>query len=220
MTTPLITGGSVTYGRNVKIADFENKKLDVTLNFGVPEGDEITAGALEGVIDQAIILCHTKLGIAGGVLPNRVKAEVKVETAAPDAKAEVPVAKPRAAKRPPPVEVKLTDDEKAEARGAISTTPEDRKDPADAEAIAAVESTDVGVDDPFTAAPAEITNAQLVDAATKWVAKNKAPLAARQLVAKYVNAPKGLTDIDPALRAEFLEKLENLKVSTTGQAIL
>jgi len=55
-----VTGGVVKYERTVKTGDFENKKLSVELSFNVEEG---TDGDPTAIVDQAIELVHTKLGL-------------------------------------------------------------------------------------------------------------------------------------------------------------
>lgn len=218
MTNLTFTGGSVTYERNVKVADYENKKLAVTLNFNAPEGETASPEEVSEVADAAIALVHAKLGIAGGLPTKRepVTTAPGQPSAAPAP--ATPPARPRKPAKPPVVDVVLTDEDKAKLaeKRAITETPEDRKDPAaiddgDASAAASVEGVaDPAAieDDPFAAADPDITDQDLVDAATKKVEKIKTALPIRQLVGKY--GVPNMQSLKQEQRKDFLEKLAAL----------
>lgn len=220
MTNLTFTGGSVTYERNVKVADYENKKLAVTLNFNAPEGETASPEEVSEVADAAIALVHAKLGITKSPAPPTAMATpVATGGSKPEPAAVTPPpARPRKPAKPPVVDVVLTDEDKAKLaeKRAITETPEDRKDPAaiddgDTSAAAVVEGTvDPAAveEDPFAAVDPDITDQDLVDAATKKVEKLKTSLPIRQLVGKY--GVPNMQSLKQEQRKDFLEKLAAL----------
>lgn len=228
MSNLTVSGGALTYERSVKVADYENKKLALTLTFGVPEGSEVLPDELDGLIDGAIDRVHEKLGLKPVVRKPTAFEEAGGQTNVSQA-ATAPAAAPKSrGKRPPIVETKVTPEEVAaalterqarEARGNISENPEDRKDaanPADVDdtAAATVEGANkdpAGFDDElFTGAAPEITDSVLMDAITKKNAALKDPVKIRQLIGKYVTAPKPAREIPAAVRQAFLDDLDKL----------
>lgn len=224
MTAPTITGGSITYDRSVKVADYENKKLGLTLSFNAPEGQALAQEAIDALLDNAISTVHVKLGLQKPPAAPRAQADgqavLTAVSPAPAGGATKPTT--RGPKKPPVIEVQLSAEEKASLagqKGAISETPEDRKDPSsvedvvDAGAAAVVESQPdpAVIDDDLTSAAApDITDAELTSAVTKKNAQIKNPVAIRQCIGTFVKPPKGLIDIPKELRADFLAKLDKL----------
>lgn len=240
MSVLKFTGGSVTYDRNIKTADYEGKKLSFTLAFGADE--ELTEDQLGQAADLAINLVHEKLGLRKvapavsstvAAVATNAAAKQQPGTGAPSTvPAVAPPTTRKPSKKPPVIDVQLTPEEiaAATARGNITESPEDRKDPAaieddeiaqlgpilpgaaDANAAAKVEGNDPAAieDDIFSAEAPAVTDSALTDAITKHNAKIKNPIAIRQLIGKYVTPPKQARDIPAELRAAFIEQLEKL----------
>lgn len=185
-----ITGGSATFEQSRKLAEYENRK--VTINFSVTEDEG--EGAEEKVIE------------ALGIAKRKVFEELGLT------KPEPVIEKPKAPKptKKPPVVVDSAKDDPAniggeEAPPNISTSPEDRKDPAD-----------MGGDD-FTGEAPEITDAALSDAVTRKAAAlaekigDKGPPMIRKLIGTFVGAGKHMHQIPQDARQKFLDDLEGLK---------
>jgi len=217
MTT--FTGGQVTYERTVRPADYESKKASVVLSFNVDEGQDIQA-VLDDVSKLAMTQAHKMVGLAtaastpaGAKEPTKTKADLEAEQAAA-LKAKEAAGDPKArANKPPSPKKKETEKpaadaatvEEPEAKGQISTNPEDRKDPAA-----------MGDDDllsPGAEKAEAITDAAIVDAITQHNAKVKNAPEIRKLIGTYVTAPKTAKDIPVDKRAEFLEKLKEIKAA-------
>lgn len=199
-----VTNGSVTYGRVVKTGDFENKKCDITFGFSL-EGANPEA-ATDEIGNLARRKCHELLELqkplhaasASPVAPSNAK--VAMAAAITGEKAAEP--KPARAKKPPKVEaVDELDDE---------PTPKSAADKAMDQPHAGHDADDLPEDD-FSAAPAEITDAELQDKVQKRNGVIKNSLGIRQLIGKYVTHPKGLKDVPQELRARFLTELEALQ---------
>lgn len=215
-----IIGGTLIYGRTVQPAQYETKKAEVHLQFNVPEGQTITAEQIEEVAKLAMTKTHEMVGLAKPAAKEvkdaaanatsvpqtgRTKADLEAEAVAaasqpkPDKAAKQPP-KSKAADKPKSDPAAIEGGEKPQ----INTNPENRQDPAQADAAAIDES---------LFAPAEegpITEAKLIEACTaKMKALNNA-VPIRTVIAKYVAAPKTVKDIPEASRAQFLKDLENL----------
>lgn len=204
MTT--LTGGVVKYERTVKTGDYENKKLVVELSFNFEDG----AGDPDAIVDRAIELVHTKLGIRTAPKPAAdaskvvnlatVKADAVKEAtdlvAARDTKAADAAKEAYAAKE---AAKKTTKAEKEAAKQQIQTAPEDRKEPAGDDVI------DMGDDNLFAAdGPVEITDKDLQDKITARNGVIKSAQAIKKLIGKYAPTAGQIPQVQ---RAEFLEKL-------------
>lgn len=205
MTKAVITGGSVSFEKNRKIADYESEKASVTFNVGEGENAiEQVAAALAMARDYVF----TALGLTGrksfeekvvtgevSGTPEKAKVEKKTTAKKPPA----PPADPTALDAPPataaPAEVKQI------------STGEARVDPLEL--------------DPLTASPPTTTDAALTDLVTR---KNAALIAADKAAGndgtggtkkiKDLIAKSGVTrvsELPQAARAQFLSSLEALK---------
>ena len=50
---PNITGGSVTFGEQRKLADYEGRKVDVTLTFAAPDNGTVSETDVQSILDMA-----------------------------------------------------------------------------------------------------------------------------------------------------------------------
>lgn len=210
----MITGGKVTFGRTVQPAQYETKRAEVEIHFTIAEGAGPEAEQAE--LNAAAEMAQAKaLELVGLRKADKAPA---AELAAPEKpapkKADKPAAEtPKQTKSKADLEAELMAQlaakEAAAAKSAatvedpapnISTTPEDRKDPA------AVD------DDLFKAdeTPPQITDADLRTRITKHNEKIKNGPAIRTLIAKYVKAGQGANDIPMDKRQAFLTELEAL----------
>jgi hypothetical protein len=135
------------------------------------------------------------------------------------------------------VSTKEIEDQVEANRANISASPEDRNDPAgftdenptteqpqttqepssapeagDEHATAAVEGNDPAGfgDDDWGAAPADITEADLVAACAKKQQQTGNGIAIKQVIGKYVKPPKSVKEIPQELRQKFLDELAKL----------
>lgn len=206
----VITSGSVSYERSVKVADFENKKLRVELSFGVEEdaGDPMTA--INAVADQAMALVHDKLGIrTTTVAPRTVSVTPAVATdKAPAGKdgyvqRQAEKAAPKTTVKPPSKKAaeKAVDEpvvDMGETGAAISTGGE------------RVEGDDLSFLDEADA-PTEITDKDLLDVIGKVNGKTKNPIAIKAEISKFAGSPpKTYKDVPQEKRAAFLAALNAL----------
>lgn len=215
-----LTGGSVTYERKIKPADYESKGAIVQLSFNLEDGADIQA-ALDRVSALAMGQAHRMVGVnekiagAAPTEPVKTKADIEAEKAKELAEKEA-AGNPKSRATRPPATKKKDADTKADAAsaasvveeevttGAISTTPEDRKNPAE-----------IGDDDLLSpggdTATTQITDAELTDAITQHNGKVKNAPEIRKLIGEYVKPPATARDIPQDKRAEFVEKLKKVK---------
>ena len=198
-----ITGGEVTYGRTVKTGDFENKRVDVKLSFGVDENESHEA-ALGNAANAAVARAHEMLGMV-----NVVGAQ---SAAGQSVAAQKPVAR-RTASTTDKVEAKVAagtgEVTKVGPLGAedpITGIPEGLKRTATA-------SPNNPVADPLdflgpTPPPAEVTDKELVERVTRHNAKIKNPVAIRELVTKH--GATNLVSLSQDKRSQFLTEMEAL----------
>lgn len=191
-----ISGGEVTYGRTVKTGDYENKRVDVKLTFGVDEGEDVEA-ILTKVSITAVRKAHEMLGIPA---PAAATAAVAPKSAATTAKAtEAAAAVTAVEKTQKPAKAPKPAAETVEEPAQISTGAE-RVDPAQV------------ADELDEPAAEKITDAQLADAAKTKNASLKDPVRIKALRDKYAGkTPSILSEIPQEKRAEFLAELKKMQ---------
>ena len=183
-----ITGGSVKYGRTVKTGDFENKRVDVELQFGVDDGED-HAVILQLASKEAHDKAHAMLGLkkaeeVKAPLVNEPKAEPKAEKPKGKTKADLEAEKKADLEKP-----------KAEPK------PEPKK------------ADDNAFDEAAPENEPEVTDMMISTALNKQIAilKPKHGEAAgkllRALIAEFVEPPKKSSDIPQNVRGTFLKKL-------------
>lgn len=201
-----ITNGKISYSRTLNTGDFNNKKAEVQLEFSAEPGKH--TDALNTVSRLAIDKCNEMLGQAS---PKSGAAVVQVAASSGGDKAALAAAAQAA------VSVEPTIARTPEAAPKAKKPP---KPPKDAASLDDIEGATVAKpvvdaasldDDLLGAAETEITDADIQNkiVATNGVIKN--PKAIRDLIAKYVTAPKRATDIPKELRSKFFGELEQLK---------
>lgn len=183
-----ITGGSVTYGRTAKVAEYESKRADVTLAFSVGDGEDH-----EVMLAKAALLAHAKCH------------EMLGQKA------------PAATNDPAPRKTKTDKDklveEKIRSTSAPPATALAASDPAAIEPPKAEAEKSAGpatVED-WAGEAGEVTDETLMNAITKKNAAIKNPPAIRALIGKYVAPPKQAREIPQEKRAAFLAELDALK---------
>ena len=181
---PTITGGRVVYGRTVQPAQYESKKAEVELAFGVEDGtpEAQVVEFINATADRAAAHAHRLLGINTG---KTVQAETKAETKP----AKAPKAEPKAEKPKDDLDLDTT------AKPNISTG-EERKDPTQIELEEA-------------AKPTKITDKDLLEAVTRASdgGKNFAAISEVRKNAKYAPPPKRLSDMADEHRAAFIAEI-------------
>lgn len=221
MGKAIILGGSAGYEQSRKIAEYENKKANIS--FSVGDGEDAEAQTVKA-LGMAMTYVLRALGnpvvipdLLGQTPPAPV-APVADPGTLTDAQVAAVAAKtttrrpPKAKTEPAPATPPATDPAAigGEAAPQIRTNPENRVDPAQV------------TDDPaslFTAeAPAAaVTDKALSDAVTRknaalvQVHGEKASPMIRKLIGTYVQAGQQMYQIPAGSRAKFLEELEALK---------
>ena len=194
-----ISGGEVCYGRTVKTGDFENKRVDVKLTFGVDDGEDVEA-ILTKVSITAVRKAHEMLGIPAPAAATAAVAPKSVETAKAGKAGAAAVTKVEKTQMPTPAAAETVVDEKKVAveQAQISTGAE-RVDPAQ-------------VADELDETPADITDAQLADAAKQKNATLKDPVRIKALRDKYAGkTPSILSEIPKDKRQAFLDELKKMQ---------
>jgi len=200
-----ITGGSVSYGRTMKTGDFENKRVDVTLDFRVEDGEAHNT-IFQAAAKEAHTKAHAMLGIKPAAAQEAAiaKTETVVEPKADKAAAAAAMNKKEATETAKP------DGRSKEAKAA--------KAKAKGEPVK-TEGEDIGeeFDETSEASAPEITDADLQKAngdKVKVLAVkhgNGASKVIRELIATFVEPPKKSTDLPQNVRAEYLKKLAALE---------
>ena len=194
-----ITGGKVTFRRNVQPAQYEGREAIVEIGFAVDEG--ATDAAAEAIVSHAGVLAKSKA--LELVASDKVTAPVtpvsgKADAAKPKPRTKADLEKEAKAKggaAPEDTGLELPED-----KPQISTSPEDRK-PAEP---------DPDLDLPADGAEAQpITDKELLDAVTKKNAAISKPKEIKALRAKFTQG-QSVKDIPADKRAEFLKELEAL----------
>jgi anti-sigma28 factor (negative regulator of flagellin synthesis) len=193
-----ISGGEVTYGRTMKTGDYENKRVDVKLTFGVDDGEDVEA-ILTKVSITAVRKAHEMLGIPAPAAATAAVASKSAATAKAGKEAAAAVTKVEKTQTPTPAAAETVVDEKKVAveQAAISTGAE-RVDPAQV------------ADELDEVAP--ITDAQLADAAKQKNATLKDPVRIKALRDKYAGkTPSILSEIPKDKRQAFLDELKKMQ---------
>ena len=221
-----ITGGSVTYGRTVQPANYESKKAEVTLNFGIEEGTpaEVQTTFLVTVGNQAIHQCNRMLGIN-----EQPAAYVPVAEAAAE-----PV--PEAAKRTRRTKAQIEADETAAQAPVVTENPfggGPTPVPAEGTGAAAASTTSnafgeqtIETDDQrlekegFYAFGAteeppsvEITDVDLMTALNRKAAELGGAKEINVLLGAYIAKGANPREIPQEKRPEFVEKIHGLKAN-------
>jgi len=206
-----ITGGEVGFGRTVKTGDFENKRVDVKLSFTVGDGEDYST-ILALAAQQAHAKCHEMLGLREKPLPAPANqpapganGKVAPTTTGPIVETAGPAeaANKARAKRPPKIEQPDPAAVDVAAEQPPAKTPEPPK--------AAEPDPAAVVEEEWAGAASEITDADLMGAITKKNGEIKNPVLIRNLIGKYVPAPKPAREIPQDKRQAFLNELTALK---------
>ena len=186
---PSITGGRVVYGRTVQPAQYESKKAEVELTFGVEEGGDL-GGFLDETAALAMAKAHEMVGMKSEAKKPAPKAPPQTATAtAPQGQKEAAAAKMNAKdKAAPKDEIDLGD-----TKPAISTG-EERIDP---------DGLDLG--------PAPLTDKDLLEVVSAKMREINNPKAIKDVREKYVKVPMGIKDIPQDKRAAFIADVKALK---------
>lgn len=218
-----ITGGKVSFSRSVQPAQYETKRADVELSFVLAEGE-----TLADALDQVAALAKGKGLEMVGLKENGAGTGTKqIVTPPPAATTSVPTtgngrtkadlekealaaaaAKPTATKPPATKKTEPKADAASiveEPAANISTSPEDRKDPA---VIEDADPLGLGVE-----AAKPLTDAELISEIQGHNSKVSNPTEIKKLVAIFAGggAPKTARDIPADKRAEFVTKLKQIK---------
>lgn len=215
-----VTNGTVNFLRRIKTGDYEHKEASVTLNFSVPEdmGVAEAAGWVERIGQMAETKAHVMLGLVKSAAVETVRAvenvaaptisEVKASIAKAEAPAPAATEPPKHRGRPPGSKNKPKE-ETADTAASIEDepAPEASQKPGDEPAV-------VDEGDPFGIGaepePEPITDADLIGAVTKKNAEIKAPARIKEVIYKFVTAPKTVRDMAQEVRQAFLDELAKL----------
>lgn len=216
-----ITNGKVSYGRTVKTGDYENKRADVEIGFNVGEGED-ESEVLSRASNLAKYKCELLLGIAKELAPAE-QPSVPVSTTHIAAAAAPAAANPTRrgpAKKPPVIDVVLTDEEKAEAAAKAKAATDAKADTAsldgleegltEAEVAEAAGGDVSSIDDLLGADAQPITDQALVEAITAKNVQINNAVAIKRVIGKFVNPPKTVREIPAELRQAFLDELNKL----------
>lgn len=205
-----IAGGSVTFGRTIKPADYESKVANVTINFS-SEDD----GAWEALLNQSAAIAHAKAYELLGIKAEPTKLTVKGGKA---------LAAETVTENPPQTETKV----ETPASGGSAASMEDEppaggdaakdayaaKKKAEENPALVVDEGDGLGDLLGTTTKPEITDQHLVDAVTRKNAEIKQPTLIREAIFKHLadpSQPGQLKDIPQEKRQSFLDTLNALK---------
>ena len=196
----IINGGSVTFGRSVKVADYENKKSEVTLTFGVPDGasDDTAEEILGNVAERARNKALELVGLAPA--PQAAAGHTVAASVVEAPKRGRPPKPPVAAAGAPSALADAGARAEAASVGELFP-PASSDDPLDLGSPAPVE------EDIFSGVAAEITDAELHDSITKRNNLVKNSRAIRELIGRYAPAPPHANRIPQEKRAAFLVEL-------------
>jgi hypothetical protein len=234
-----ITGGSVTFEQSRKLAEYENRKVGITFNVNEENGDRSVEQVLQALtIARSAVFVALGLPASADVISVEAVLGAAVGgEASGDADPAKPAGKPRG-KRPPAVQVTTRETPKTDAEvkadAAATVVEKTTQGTNAAEVVEEVPTNPTGVtvgstasstpssdaatidESLFAPAAAEITDADLLGRISR---KNQelskalgpqAPVKIRELIGKYVQAPKSARDIDQSLRTKFCTELEAL----------
>ena len=211
-----ISGGSVTYLRRVKTGEYEHKEASASISFSQGEGEvDISSEAAQ----LALTRVNETLGIGQ---PAPATGVAKPATAQPEpgtAGAEAP--KPtqrRGSRKPPAVETQappaggqeadpFAEGSTSQSSAGQSTVGSSSSQPSTQSTTPAGGEGNGFDDDLFSPPQPEINDKDLVAAVFAHNQKVNNGPAIRELIGKYVVAPKGARDIPQELRAKFLLEL-------------
>lgn len=217
----MINGGVVKYGETRKLAEYENKRADVELNFSTLDGTTPEQGEAEAL--KVLTVAKNVVKVALGLKPETTVAVSKE----PPVADEKPTPRPtkatkatggKAAKStgdtPPAVPASDPADISAEvAKPQISVNPENRKDPADMDDAGGEPDLDFLDSGPV----AEISDQDLMAEVSKQVqrlvkanGKDAGNKAVREVKEKYAPLPKQTVGIPQSSRRQFLDELAAL----------
>jgi hypothetical protein len=194
-----ISGGKTLYGRTVKTGDFENKKVEVSFDFTVDEGE-----GHEDILDRAAALAvnkaHEMLGLSKQApVPVRQLATKTPPAPKPAEKTKAELAAEAQAQQGAPAPKVAKPPKVAEApKPAEPAAPAKVADPA-------------AVTEDWEAAASIITDKEVVDECSKTNARIKNAQAIRAVVAKYIPKPGQAREIPQELRAAFIVDLKAMK---------
>ena len=213
MSEVQITGGTVKYGRTIKVAEYENKRGDVELSFIIPEDCDPDT-SIELVRDKAIEQLYRLLGLK---IPGETDVMKDAETM------KKPGPRPGSKAKPFPVGALTADlhkDKEPKAAEAVAdpaaitdeVLPEKPAKPTKAKA--AEEVTNDSLDDLMGGAK-EITDIELMAATTRCNARlhNQGNAQIRQTLNDLgLKSPPGrIVDLPQDKRAAYLTALDKLK---------
>lgn len=203
-----VISGHVFYSRKTKPGDYEHEQADVRLDFNVMDG-ETPEATMQAAAKLAKAQAHAMLGSkAGGTetLPAQLAKPAEVASATGATKADLIAAAATAAGAPK----SGTADAAPKAAAKPPKAAKKVEEPKPAETPAADAGTD-DMADLLGAAPAEVTDAELIAKVTATNGRIKNPAAIKELTAKFVAFPKGVKDIPQELRGKYIAELEALK---------
>ena len=194
-----ISGGEVTYGRTMKTGDYENKRVDVKLTFGVDDGEDVEA-ILTKVSITAVRKAHEMLGIPAPAAATAAVAPKSAATTKAGKEAAAAVTKVEKTQTPTPAAAEtVVDEKKVAVEQAAISTGDARVDPAQ-------------MPDELDDASVDITDAQLADAAKQKNATLKDPVRIKALRDKYAGkTPSILSEIPKDKRQAFLDELKKMQ---------
>ena len=201
-----ITGGEVTYGRTVKTGEYENKRVDVKLSFGVDESESHeTALGLSAA--SAVAKAHEMLGMAPVVSASPKPVTRRTASVPGPTETPAPTANSNRSGVPP------TPGSVLGAEDPITGIPEGLKAANRANPAEPVDPLGDVLGD--AAPPAEVTDKALVEAVTRHNGKIKNPIAIRELLTKYMGGVTGtLITLPKDKRAAFIAELEQIPAAT------
>lgn len=230
-----ISNGSVTFGRTVKPADYEGKKVEVTLAFAIAEGEDA-----ENAIASVSVIAHDRAMVmlmmpdkAIGALPmpapaetaaqptgnvrepakrtRRNLSEVVIGAAAiggePSSTSIAPPSPPAIPPNGDPADIGTASEGPTGGGSASSTSSPAASPPASSPA-----SADPATVDDWDAPAKPVTQEDLVLACKAANGRLGNPVPIRALIAEYAGPPPAQAkDVPEAKRAEFIVKINALQ---------
>ena len=224
---PNITGGSVTFGEQRKLADYEGRKVDVTLTFVAPDNGTVSETDVQSILDMAERRVREKQSGQSVAIPTTASASL----ASPSSKQSSKSDKQKAAEAktngqsgaidvvtPQPADPMVPSDPLGMSSSPAAATAAQAPTPATASATAPAAPTSAvdplaAPSELFTGTDAEITDVALQNAIT---AKNEATGGKkmndiRSKIGAYSTAAnKSFTGIPQDKRGAFLLELAQI----------
>lgn len=196
-----VTSGKIEYGETRRIAEYENKKATVTLDFSIDEGEDAD-DIITGIQEACITRCHHMLGLKTGKMPKPEPAPAALEPA-PVAPKSPPKKLGRPKKvAPDPAEVTDEEDDELPMNEAapVKDEPEDDDDLGDLLGETKKEP------------EPELTDKVIIDATSKAAARVGKASLVKPLVVKFTGNKAGTVSMIPmAVRAEYLAALAGIE---------